>query len=121
MSETRETPDDETLRRLASGEAPLSDEATHAMWCAAEVLRLRAVIEGRTTPPTREEIEAHHMAGGAWLVLWSCRGLSHGRWRDGVLSAYIFECDVTDMCKKDARWLALDASGRPCAWPEVAR
>ena len=193
-------PDDATLRRLASGEAPLSDEATHAAWCAAEVLRLRglhedaaaaherlairagdavqgdhheppasedaliegierlraerdaaretaralgaslaatradfhameevyyaaqasadalrAIIEGRTTPPTAAEIEAHHAAGGAWLVRWPWRG-------GAVWSASIIDAAcVRDEWMPGAVCVALDAERRPCPWPEVAR
>jgi hypothetical protein len=136
-------PGDETLRRLASGEAPLSDEATHAAWRAAEVLRLRAenaemrgvcddlhidarratderdalraVIEGRTTPPTPEENATHLAAGGAWLVAW--------QWREGVPVAEIAwgKHVCGDDRPKGARWIALDAERRPCQWPEVAR
>lgn len=51
-------PDNETLRRLASGEAPLSDEATHAAWCAAEVLRLRGLHEDALAMHERLAIRA---------------------------------------------------------------
>jgi hypothetical protein len=115
MSETRETPDDETLRRLASGEAPLSDEAAHhAAWCAAEVLRLRAIIKGRTTPPTAAEIEAHHAAGGAWCVT----DLGCGP-KTKVVAFPIAARRAAFRC--GCRWIALGRDGLPCAWPEVAR
>jgi hypothetical protein len=162
-------PDDETLRRMASGEAPLSDEATHVAWCAAEVLRLRAerdvmeadlaavrrimggasdralraedaerlcaaalahargeaayhrqaadalraVIEGRTTPPTAAECAALAAAGGAWLVRWP--------WRNGVWDAEVAGRAVRDVWMPGAVCVALDAQRRPCPWPEVAQ
>lgn len=103
------TPDDETLRRLASGEAPLSDEATYAAWCAAEVLRLRAIIEGRTTPPTEAEIEAHHAAGGAWLI----------RTTEGWYYRLRITPQTLALSVTPETWWALDAQRRPCPWPRV--
>ena len=129
MSVTRETPDDETLQAWVADADPrrpwpaidsdrskrLSELACAAPALAAEVLRLRAIVEGRTTPPTEAENAAHLAAGGAWLVVW--------QWREGVPVAEIawgkHVCD--DDRPKDARWIALDAARRPCLWPEVAR
>lgn len=84
-----------------------------------EVKRLRvalaeahAIIEGRTVAPTNAEIAAHHAAGGSWLALrcgaamwWSVEVM---RFRDMTISLGL-----------SATWLALDSSGRPCAWPVV--
>ncbi len=35
---------------------------------AEELVALRSIIAGRTTPPTEAERETHSAAGGAWLV-----------------------------------------------------
>ena len=80
-----------------------------------QVYELRAVIEGRTRPPTEAENAAHLAAGGAWLVVW--------QWRDGVPVAEIAwgKHVCGDDRPKDARWIALDRERRPCPWPEVAR
>jgi hypothetical protein len=85
------------------------DEATHAAWCAAEVLRLRAVIEGRTTPPTPAEVEAHMAAGGYWLASIGAN--------IQILSGRINLRATTHF----TRWVAFGHDNRPCAWPEVAR
>lgn len=112
--------DDHTCVLTATGPDVATARANAALAAtapalAAEVLRLRAVIEGRTTPPTPEEIEAHHAAGGAWLVAW--------QWRDGVPVTEIARGKHVcgDARPKGARWTALDAERRPCPWPEVAR
>lgn len=81
-----------------------------------EIERLRATIDGRTTPPTRAEMEAHADAGGAWLVTLPAvkqvrlkretrytedpREVSRLWWSEGAL------------------WVAV-MDGRPCAWPVV--
>ncbi len=80
---------------------------------AAEVLRLRAVIEGRVVPPTPKEIEAHRAEGGRWLVL---RRSTTGDYYPDVDSgpgAVLY--DGATPC----RWWPLDAEGRPCPWPKV--
>ena len=71
-----------------------------------KVIALRAILEGRTTPPTDAEIDAHHAAGGSWLtgdtVTWapvSLRGMRDNGETEGCV------------------WIALDRSYRPCAWP----
>ena len=76
------------------------DASPEAAVMAVERLRaerdaLRAIIEGRTTPPTAAECAALAAAHGAWLVRWP--------WRGGAVC------------------VALDAERRPCPWPEVAR
>lgn len=79
----------------------------------AERDALRAIVEGRTTPPTEAEAAAHDAAGGAWLIAWS-RG-------DRPTVASIVsgprvwwpEADVVSA-------VALDAQRRPCAWPVAA-
>ena len=89
---------------------------TDAGWeLATERDRLRAIIEGRTTPPTIAEARAHsHRARGAFVAMLG-EGEAHYRARV-----------VTGLQRFSAtpqRWIALDADGRPCAWPtaEVSR
>lgn len=91
-----------------------------ATWATAETYRrerdaLRAIIEGRTTAPTLYEADAHAAAMGAWLAWF--RGDS-GRHRLAV--GYGDESDAWRINNLVARWWALDANGRPCAWPVVA-
>ena len=59
----------------------------------AEVKRLRAIIEGRTTPPSTEEKRAIRAAGGSTRYEWG------------------------EDCVE--RWWHHDSLGRPCAWPTV--
>ena len=67
------------MARGAGETRPLVRADVHAAAIAradaaeAEVARLRAIVEGRTTAPTPEEIEAHHAAGGRWLVIRDAR------------------------------------------------
>jgi hypothetical protein len=76
---------------------------------------LRAVIEGRTTPPTDEEVAAHAAAGGQWRTL-GLRGFGlSGDVLDGDASRAIRA--VSERSRVPRRWWALDAEGRPCGWP----
>ena len=96
----------------------VADASPDAAVRAVERLRaerdaLRAIIEGRTTPPTAVEIEAHHAAGGAWLLRWP--------WREGMWACAVCWRGVRDEWMPGAVCIALDAQRRPCPWPEVAR
>lgn len=89
-----------------------------AQLAAAEGERdaLRAIIEGRTTPPTPEEIDAHAAAGGVWTV---------GRDADRFGGADIAHPKLAREARngRAGRWWPRDSTGRPCAWPtaEVSR
>lgn len=85
---------------------------------------LRATIDGRTTPPTDAEIEAHEAADGAWLVtldwgdggppvldLYSARDVKHYAERS--------EAKGDDLSCRVTAWRAVDRDGRLCAWPTV--
>ena len=78
----------------------------------ADNVRLRAIVEGRTVPPTPQEIAAHHDASGSgWLVSSD---------RD-VIPYTLCRSEARDGGAPDgARWWPLDASGRPCPWPTPA-
>lgn len=72
---------------------------------------LRAIIEGRAKAPTDEEIDAHHEARGEWLLhVAGVGGIVIDK--PSTLRAFL---------KMDPwrRMWALDADGRPCAWPVV--
>ena len=79
----------------------------------AELDALRAIVEGRTTPPTDAEVEAHLAAGGFW------------RWQNlpgdpaGPRFGHAFADEVEWLRRFPLRWWALDADGAPCAWPVV--
>ena len=77
----------------------------------AERDALRAIIDGRTVPPTAAEIEAHHAAGGAWFV--------RAPWRPGVWVTEVAWREVRDVWSEGAVCIALDAQRKPCAWPVV--
>lgn len=81
----------------------------HIVTLAEEVLRLRAIVEGRTVPPTDAEIAAHCDADGWWLV-------SRSRERPTVCMARMVS--IYEGCE-GARYVALDSQHRPCPWPEV--
>ena len=48
--------------------AAAEDLAADLIDARAELAAQRAILDGRTTPPTEAEIVAHHAAGGFWLV-----------------------------------------------------
>lgn len=90
-------------------------EAADVLALRAERDALRAVIEGRTTPPTDEEVAAHAAAGGQWRTL-GLRGFGlSGDVLDGDASRAIRA--VSERSRVPRRWWALDAEGRPCGWP----
>jgi len=82
---------------------------------AAEIERLRAIIDGRTTPPTDAEIAAHYASGGAW-VHSDARG-SYADSDEGETIACREEAEAEGLIR---RWIPLADDGRPCAWPVVA-
>lgn len=76
---------------------------------AAERDALREIIAGRTTAPTAAENAAHDAAGGWW------RYQTESDWGDAT-------CQDVGLIREAwtiTRWWPLDASGAPCAWPEV--
>lgn len=101
----------------------------------AEVARLTttnvdllAILEGRTAPPTLREIAAHP---GEWLVDGEIVGLYFEDDRDTDLRARLTNEGVTyrdasarlwlkHAAEERRRWVAIDAEGRPCAWPVVS-
>lgn len=80
---------------------------------ARTVVALRAIIDGRTTPPTIAEARHHsHVTRGAFVVMV------------GDDRAHVGARVVTGLGKlpqKPSRWWPLARDGRPCAWPEVSR
>lgn len=86
-----------------------------------ENARLEAIIAGSTTPPTDEEIEAHHAAGGSWLIRGdSWARVEHGRSaEDAVQWCRPHRIDLHRGSVREWRWTALDASGALCARPVV--
>lgn len=146
----------ELAARIADAEDPACEELLHcegpqvcdALRCevlhqADEIERLRAIIEGRTTPPTPAELDAHASAGGSWLLVMSYADSYRRRWkrrietmtlcdfpRDPVAEKVRPRCALaTDHARvheggvgpdyREWRWWALDSHGRPCAWPVV--
>lgn len=98
--------------RAEAAEAECARLTTERDAARAEAAGLRAVVEGRTVPPTPQEIAAHHDASGSgWLVSSD---------RD-VIPYTLCRSEARDGGAPDgARWWPLDASGRPCPWPTVA-
>ena len=95
------------------------DIAAQTPALARTVIALHAIIEGRATPPTDAEIAAHDAAGGTWLVRYRRDGWGGD---DAALFLDVLAPrDVRGDGLAAVRWWPLDASGRPCAWPEVPR
>lgn len=77
---------------------------------ARTVIALHAIIEGRTVPPTDDELAAHDAADALWMI-------AH---RDGqiVVTAMSWPSSRDWRVAKGAtRWWPLESDGRPCAWP----
>jgi hypothetical protein len=74
---------------------------------------LRAIIEGRTTPPTREEADTLDAQGGVWRVTTDSNsgGWCYG-WTD--VHAFIRSAEANG---EALRWWAHDKNEAPCAWP----
>lgn len=79
-----------------------------------EVARLRAIVEGRTAPPTDAEMREHMDGGGAWLVTIPARRQA----RLHPETRYVDEARAASLLwwTEGARWVAV-LDGRPCAWP----
>ena len=81
---------------------------------ARTVIALHAIIEGRTVPPTDDELAAHDATGALWMIAR----------RDGqiVVTAMSWPSSRDwHVAKGAVRWWALTSDGRPRAWPEVSR
>ncbi len=74
----------------------------------AEIERLRAIIDGRTTAPTEEETVALFASGGQWMVTWD----------DGTLGKITTVPYWHHMAPKVQRWIPV-LDGRPTTWPVV--
>ncbi len=115
--------DTEAARRRVAGVT--KDPVAQVAELRAEVERLRTIIAGRPTPPTNAEIASHHASGGMWLVhtgkttshiMLPSRGyLGDAQGAASWATMYRSGEWIGDpLC-----WWPLDATGRPCAWPEV--
>ena len=77
----------------------------------------REIINGRATPPTDAEIAVHAARGGVWRTRYVVG--------EAALSRDVMGADSAGYVRDAAQrqhaylWWALDAHGRPCAWPEV--
>lgn len=101
---------DDMADELAAVTAERDALRTTAEHEANDVVALRAIIEGRTTPPTDAEAAAHHAAGGAWLVAWRRSNLPTVASIVSGPRVWWPKADVVGA-------VALDAERRPCAWP----
>ena len=120
--------------RAATGDTHEGPASVEVLLAAVEGLRserdeARAIIEGRTTPPSDEEIAAHDAAGGSWTIsggwnsarypVWLSDVEYVRNWRDGEAT----DTTTEGPPEAPATWRPLDAKRRPCAWPtaEAAR
>ncbi len=90
--------------------------AAEAMRLRATVVALHEILDGRTTPPTDEELDVHAQrspgGAGVWLIV-----IARGPVIDVVT---LPESRAWHMERGAARWTPM-LDGRPCAWPEVSR
>ena len=79
---------------------------------ARTVIALHAIVEGRTVPPTDDELAAHDATGATWMI-------AH---RDGQIVVTVMSWPSSrdwHVGKGATRWWPLESDGRPCAWPVV--
>ncbi len=114
----------------ADGGPDLLDRVDIVVAMTAEIVRLGAIIEGRTTPPTDAEFATHDAAGGSWRIVTHAVGTrilaEDGYQRDVAMWAHAemlrdAMAPGGPLHGADVRWWALDAEGRPCAWPVVSQ
>lgn len=128
-----------TDEELAAIEARLENTHTEAQWSkagsesiydravddgialVAEVRRMRAIIAGRTAPPSDAEIAACAAQRGKWYVGASVggegvAGTDKAREWAAMHRQYIAE-DPEGHTRRPWRWIAVDRDSRPCAWP----
>ena len=105
--------------RVAAAAAERDDARAEVETMRAEHALLRSIIEGRTTPPTDAEIAAHEARKGRWLLSHPSSHVHDHR------VCYVLDPGTSDIRSEAAhphdgsRFVALDADGRPCAWPTV--
>ncbi len=86
-----------------------------------EIAQLRAILEGSTTAPTDEELDAHAKAGGVWMMSGPTLDVGPAvttpgdAW--GVREAR--DCAAKHLAPGTIRWRPIDKHARPCAWPVV--
>jgi len=103
----------EQVNRVLTGERDAGDALLEQRDEAlADVERLRSIVEGRTTPPTNAEIDAH---SGLWR--WASPAdladmLTPKKAREWARGMDGWGAGTT-------RWWPIDHDGRPCAWPVV--
>lgn len=106
--------------RALAAAAP--DLAATVIAQAAENDAMRAIIDGRATPPTESEIAAHEVAGGRWRSIVPGEFIlstSDGDAEDARQTVAVQTANAAIVTLAGVRWWAIDAQGRCCAWPLV--
>lgn len=106
----------ETCPLNVDGADPLAVAWRHIHRLVGEVQRRGAIIEGRTVPPTDEEIAAIQKEGGQWSVTFKAWDTAAAL--TAAAQARSFR-DGTDRGEGKWVWRALDSRRRPRAWPVV--
>lgn len=98
--------------------ASVEHHAARADAASQERDALRAIIDGRTVPPTDTEMAQHDSRGGSWLI--APRHYQPVAYRDISIAKHYALMALDGDDALPMTWWALDATGRPCAWPVVA-
>jgi hypothetical protein len=102
----------------------LVDTTTQAVAALHEKIdELRAIIEGRTTPPTDAEIEAHCASGGLWRSIVPGEFIlstGDGDAEDARRTSAVQRANALIVNARGVRWWATTYDGRPCAWPVMS-
>jgi len=111
----RDCPEAAALRARTLVRVPVcltTNDSVRAL--CVEVRRLRAIVEGRPTAPTQEEIAAHP---GQWLVYYAARFEDRQPARTRLLDrTRATAAAAARWPTAPSRWCPV-RDGRPCAWP----
>ena len=103
----------------ADGGPDLLDRVDTVVAMTAEIVRLGAIIEGRTVAPTDHELEVHGARGGRWRTRYQVG--DPALCRDGMEATEAREVRDRMRPLHVYTWWATEADGTPCAWPEVSQ
>ena len=103
----------------ADGGPDLLDRVDTIVAMTAEIVRLGAIIEGRTVAPTDHELEVHGARGGRWRTRYQVG--DPALCRDGMEATEAREVRDRMRPLHVYTWWATEADGTPCAWPEVSQ
>lgn len=109
--------------RVAAHEEDVERATAERDVARAEAISLRAIIEGRPSPPTDAEIEVHCASGGRWRSIVPGEFIlstGDGDAVDARQTSAVQRANALIVNARGVRWWAITSDGRPCAWPVMS-